>query len=65
MDKEILKTTLISHHHDELKDYDMYMELSNEARMAGNDELAGVLKDIASDEHVHAEVIKHFLDEGV
>lgn len=59
---EEMKKKITAQHEDEVNDHKFYLELSKEALANGNHTYAGILKDIAHDEHTHANALKHILD---
>lgn len=56
-----LKQALEKEHTEELNGYKHYMELATKAEQEGHHEVCGVLKDIAHEEHTHAEALAHIL----
>lgn len=59
---EQLRTKLLEHHKEELNDSNMYIELSEELEKEGMCKASGILKDIADEEEMHAQLIKHILN---
>lgn len=62
--KDELKSKLEAHHKEEMSDHDTYMAMAEELEMEGHHSLAGVLRDIAHDEHTHAVALSYILEKG-
>lgn len=58
---EEFKKKLIAKHTEEIADHAAYDTLSKEARMHGMHKTAGILEDIADEEHSHADLLSHIL----
>lgn len=62
--KEEIRAKIEEHHKEEMADHDAYLAMAVELEKDGQSHLAGVLRDIAHDEHTHAVALSHVLEKG-
>lgn len=57
------KQKLEQHHKAEIADHEEYLQLANEMESMGYHHCAGMLRDIAHEEHTHADLIAYMMEE--